>query len=210
MFALSLEPNFPMKCFMPVADFNLAWANRAEILGNRLADLRLPEETQETKTIDWQANGCFSWAKPSGTEGPRRWSLLGVADIENATHIVHKQSQCGLSLERLDIPKVDSRWGIHYNWNEKEATISNCGRFFVLLWPDFQAEAYFAYDDRLKSRFPDSPFLTHWGKEAADETKKQRKAAQGTVQEAVEASKQAGYNHNAEAMVPVKKRRRVP
>lgn len=211
MFALSLDPNFPMKGYMAVADFKLAWANRAEILGNRLSDLKLPDEAAANKTIDWQANGCYSWGKPSGSETPggKKWILLGAANIQNATHIVHVKSQVGLSLERLEIPKVDSRWSINFNWNEKEATISNGGRFFVSLWPDFKEDKYFAYDERLKARFPDTPFSKLWGKEAADETKAQRRAAQEAVQEAVEATKQAGYVHIAEAMVPAKKRRRV-
>lgn len=211
MFALSLDPNYPLKGYMPVADFNLAWANRADILGNRLADLRLPAETAATKTIDWQANGCYSWGRPSGDETPQgnKWVLLGAEAIQNATRVVHVKSQVGLSLERLEIPKVDSRWGIQYNWNEKEATISNGGRFFVALWPDFKDDKYFDYDTRLNARFPDSPFSALWGKEAADESKKQRKAAQEAVQEAVEATKQAGYVQIVEALVPMKKRRRV-
>lgn len=205
LFALGLEPNFAMRGHLSLADWNLSWSHRCEIFGNRLGNLVIKDGH-----VNWQAGGCYSWALPAATaQGGNQWRFLGQEDIQSATHIVHVASKVGIALERLEIPKVDTRWVIQNNWNEKEATISNGGRFFVHLWPDFQGEAFFDYTRRLEAKYPDSPFLSNFGKGAADETKADRRAAQDAAAAAVEASKKAGFADITQAMVPAKKRRRL-
>lgn len=205
IFALALDPNYGMKGHLATSDWYLSWSHRAEILGNHLAAIRV-----ENAQIDWQRYGCYSWAMPvAGQQDGRQWTLLGQSEIQNATHIVHVASKIGIALERLEIPTVDSRWVIQNTWNEKETTLSNGGRFFVHLWPDVQGQDFFDYTARLTAKYPDSPFLTNFGKEAQEVTKADRKAAQDAAHAAVEASKKAGFAHIAQAMAPTKKRRRL-
>lgn len=208
--ALVLEGNYPIRGRMQISDWKTAISHRTDIAHNRLARLSI----SATGAVDWSISGIYHFAiKREGSE-PSTYLKVQKEAYKDATHVLHAPSGIAVSLRTLEAPPMDERWRIESNWSEAGAYLSNGGRCKVELFQDFKSEPYFSYDERLKTKFPDSPFLTspfltQFGKHAADLTKAQNQNAQATAREAVEVVKQAGLNNIYDAIVPAGKRRRA-
>lgn len=203
--ALVLEPSFPIRGRMQISDWKTAISHRTAIASHRLANLKV----EANGKVDWQACGIYHFAIKSNDSDPPTYMKVQPEAHKDATHVLHAPSGLAVALRTLEAPPLDERWRIEQNWNEATAYLSNGGRCKVELYQDFKSENYFCYDERLRKKFPDSPFLTQFGKLAAEVTKAQKQNAQNSAREAVEAVKQAGLNNIYEAIVPVGKRRRV-
>ena len=189
---LNVLISFPMRGGMLESQFLSACEHRSDICGQRLRYVIVDPDGK----IDWGRCGIYLFANTRRCE-EGEWNFLEREQQSQATHIVHRFANQGVSLESMGVTAVDEQWYITKNWPEEDALLCNGRRLKCDLWCDFKEMAFFHYTERLKEKYPDSPWLTIFGQKARAAAKAEIKAAEDArtfAKQAMEKKQECGHH----------------